>query len=63
MKKYGLDPDGVSLADWTNEAMMFAADASGVPQVLLDGVSEAVGHAVTAEVFGTEGTLTFYQLR
>ena len=61
--KYGLVPDHISLADWTSEAMVFAADASGVPQVLLDGVSEAVGHEVKAEVYGAEGTLTFYQLK
>lgn len=61
--KYGLVPDHISLADWTSEAMVFAADASGVPQALLDGVSEAVGHEVKAEVYGAEGTLTFYQLK
>lgn len=61
--KYGLDPDNISLADWTNDVMVFAADANGVPQALLDGVSEAVGHAVTAQEIGTEGTLTFYQLK
>ncbi len=63
LEAYGLDPDAVSLADWTDGTLVFAADESGVPQTLLDGVSEAVGYEVAAEVFGTEGTLMFYQLR
>ena len=60
---YGLDGAAFRLADWTDAPLLFAAAGEEPPEVLLDGIASSAGREPTVELYGTEGTLCFYQIR
>lgn len=63
MECYGFDPLGFTLADWTDETLLFATVEEAPPKLLLDGVSEALGREAQHELYGEEGTLRFFAIR
>lgn len=63
LKQYGFDPEHFSLADWISEVLLFATNEDSPPQLLLDGITEALGSEVSCEMVGEEGTLRFFAIR
>lgn len=61
LRQFGLDDNAFTLADWTNEVLVFAATEEAPPTVLTDAISEDLGREVICELYGEEGTLRFYQ--
>jgi len=63
MAAFGLDDSTFTLADWTNDVLVFATNESAPPKVLTDAVSEALGRDVQIALYGEEGSLFFYQMK
>ena len=63
MAAYGLDGNTFCLEDWTTAPLLFATAGEEAPEVLLCGIEADIGREPSVELYGTEGTLSFYVIR
>ena len=57
---FGFDSSSFHLRDWVDSPIVFAAADDSPPPLLTEAIAESIGRPVTAELAGTEGTLSFF---
>ncbi len=63
LSRYGFAGETFSAKDWLKDGIVLAASSEADTEALAAYLADALGTPVTAEPYGTGGTLTFYRFR